>query len=518
MFSLLEVIMEMIKGYESDSASSEASETQEHTGTEMPEVNRQEINARAVRKVYLITYSQADEARFPTRQSFVDAVVHSFYDTPAKIIQWCCSMERHLNSGIHYHMAVKLDKNQRWLSSKRFLLERCGISVHFSAIHANYFSAWQYVTKEDEDYIQSSGHPDLSNSNPPRTNRASFANSLAANSKQPKRGLNDDMGDEDDEFEHGKIDEIEAPTNSKSNKAKGKAKRKRMTSYELSEIILAKNIKSRTELLALAREQKQEGKIDLAEFIVNRGAKVVAEVLETTWEMENSKQQLDRQTKTRIELINEAKEGQCVEGCYGQWLTCAKEVLECNGIDAQYYGRSIQDLLEKGRGKYRNIMNIGVANCGKTFLLNPLNVIFNTFSNPACTSFAWVGAEKAECIFLNDFRWSPCIIPWHDLLLLLEGQLVHLPAPKSHYAKDIVFDKDTPIFATGKNEIIFVKSGAVDDKETEMMAVRWKIFRFHAQIPQQQQKEIPPCPKCFAILVLGGDSDDSVAEITSNHE
>ena len=228
---------------------------------------------------------------------------------------------------------------------------------------------------------------------------------------------------------------------------------------------------SRTELLDLAREQKQEGKIDLAEFIVNRGAKVVAEVLETTWEMENSKRQLDRQTKTRIQLINEAKEGQCVEGCYGQWLTCAKEVLERNGIDAQYYGRSIQDLLEKGRGKYRNIMNIVVANCGKTFLLNSQNVIFNTFSNPACTSFAWVGAEKAECIFLNDFRWSPCIIPWHDLLLL-EGQLVHLPAPKSHYAKDIVFDKDTPIFATGKNEIIFVKSGDIDDKETEMMAVR----------------------------------------------
>ena len=60
-----------------------------------------------------------------------------------------------------------------------------------------------------------------------------------------------------------------------------------------------------------------------------------------------------------------------------------------------------------------------------------------------------------------------------------------MPSPKSHYAKDIVFDKDTPIFATGKNEIIFVKSGAIDDKETEMMAVRWKIYfvfmrRFHS--------------------------------------
>ena len=67
-----------------------------------------------------------------------------------------------------------------------------------------------------------------------------------------------------------------------------------MTSYELSEIILAKNIKSRTELLALAREQKLEGKTDIAEFIVNRGAKVVADVLATTWELENSKDNLDK--------------------------------------------------------------------------------------------------------------------------------------------------------------------------------------------------------------------------------
>ena len=28
---------------------------------------------------------------------------------------------------------------------------------------------------------------------------------------------------------------------------------------------------------------------------------------------------------------------------------------------------------------------------------------------------------------------------------MLEGQMVHLPAPKTHYARDIVFEKDTPI-------------------------------------------------------------------------
>ena len=63
-------------------------------------------------------------------------------------------------------------------------------------------------------------------------------------------------------------------------------------------------------------------------------------------------------------------------------------------------------------------------------------------------------------IFLNDFRWSPQVLPWHDLLLLLEGQTVHLPAPKTRYSKDIVFDKDTPIFCTSKHQLIFVKGAS----------------------------------------------------------
>ena len=40
-----------------------------------------------------------------------------------------------------------------------------------------------------------------------------------------------------------------------------------MSSYELAEIVEAKKIKSYTELLAFAREQKLEGKTDVAEFV-----------------------------------------------------------------------------------------------------------------------------------------------------------------------------------------------------------------------------------------------------------
>ena len=51
--------------------------------------------------------------------------------------------------------------------------------------------------------------------------------------------------------------------------------------------IQSKGIKSETELLALAQEQKDEGKIDLAEYIVNRPPTVIAHLLQTTWDMYN---------------------------------------------------------------------------------------------------------------------------------------------------------------------------------------------------------------------------------------
>ena len=106
-------------------------------------------------------------------------------------------------------------------------------------------------------------------------------------------------------------------------------------------------------------------------------------------------------------------------------------------------------------------------------------------------------------IFLNDFRGSEKIIPWHDLLLLLEGQTVHLSAPKSHYAEDIVFERDVPIFCTGKDELVYVRAGVADSRETEMMQVRWKVVSLSAQIPSTEQVDILPCTRCFAEFICG---------------
>ena len=148
-------------------------------------------------------------------------------------------------------------------------------------------------------------------------------------------------------------------------------------------------------------------------------------------------------------------------------------------------------------------MNVVPANCRKTFLLLPLKDVFKAFVNPSNSSFAWVGAEQAEVIFLNDFRWSHQVISWNDFLLLLEGEDVHLPTPKSHFSKDVLFDKDSPIFATSKHERMLIRNGTIDERETKMMRVRWRIFTLYSQIRESEQVDVPPCGKCFASFVLG---------------
>ena len=68
------------------------------------------------------------------------------------------------------------------------------------------------------------------------------------------------------------------------------------------------------------------------------------------------------------------------------------------------------------------------------------------------------------------------------MLLLLEGHIVHFAAPKTSYSEAILFQKDTPLFATAKAPITVVTNGHLDERETEM-TVRWRIFTFRNEIP-----------------------------------
>ena len=258
------------------------------------------LNGRRVRSVYLITYSKANVEIIASRDSFAVVVLDSFQNAdPAsktKVLQWVCSQERHQNGEIHYHVAVKLDRNRRWLTVRNYADKKHGLKLNFSSSHANYFSAWKYTTKDDKEYLESECHPDLKNA--PHTQEASQTRIAEMGGKE------------------------------KGGKKRKRGRQPRLSIYEVSQLAVQKGIKSRLEMLSPANQQKKEGKTDLAEFIANRSYKAVEEALRVGWEIKEAPAKLGRNQKTRVEILQEFLQEDCVSTCNKKWLTVAKDILQ----------------------------------------------------------------------------------------------------------------------------------------------------------------------------------------------
>jgi hypothetical protein len=130
--------------------------------------------------VYLVTYSRADLSKVPTKQVFSDIVVKAFEHLDVtKVAHWVVAQENHHDKeiagafGTHYHVALKLTRRARWCRVCTRLESENGIKVNFSSAHATYYSAYKYVTKEDQNVLLSEGHPQLSG--PPATEAATIA-------------------------------------------------------------------------------------------------------------------------------------------------------------------------------------------------------------------------------------------------------------------------------------------------------------------------------------------------------
>ena len=209
------------------------------------------------------------------------------------------------------------------------------IQVNFSAIHSTYYSAYKYTMKKKAEPLLSDNHPDLNNNNcEPQTEKAI---------RERKR--------------KGKQTEIGARIE--------KAARKRMSIYDVTQVIQTCGISSRLELVALTVQQNRAGKSNPAKFIANRGQRVVDEALQLASEFAEAEAELARSKKSRLELLNEAFKGECASECNDRWLHCAMSLIENNGILLNHFCESIYVALNLGRAKYRNIFIHGPANAGK---------------------------------------------------------------------------------------------------------------------------------------------------------
>ena len=191
-------------------------------------------NSRLPRKTYLITYSQPDLLKFPSRKQFGKSIKTHFNKESGKVkVQYrTCSLEKHQNGEKHFHVALKLTGPQRWKSVKECITSSEGIVVNFSDQHDNYQSAYRYICKEDTSVYHSKYHPNLENILSPRAKKSTKAYRDSRKAKSSDTSTTS-----------------EPPPKKPSNP---KSKPKRLSRLEVSKFMVKNNIHSATELYVAA--------------------------------------------------------------------------------------------------------------------------------------------------------------------------------------------------------------------------------------------------------------------------
>lgn len=484
------------------SPSSRSSTPINHSYVETPKQFQQTTSGDETRSVYLITYSQADPLKAGDRQQFAEKIVTEFNRKDDVCEKWVSAVEIHRTTGIHYHMAIKLSKCRRWKEVKKNISEKYNIELHFSQIHSSYYDAYTYATKEDTNFATSFGHVNLENPpRPPRTSNASRAIRNAAQRRRESRDL------------------AAGPSNSAGGTSSKKKEyvAPKLTNQQVGDIIIKNELRTVKHVHSFSKQMSKEGKHDLKHFLQKHpNQKYIQDILTTNWSIETATSDLDREKKTRLELLHECLNLECnVEEesgkvCEGSWLVAALETLKNQNVQRKLFSELVIKSLQNGRGKGSNLMIVGPTNCAKSFMLMPLTLIYKTFMSPSEGTYNWVSAPEQEIVFLNDIRYEEDgdkkVMEWRIFLNLLEGAPVNISMPKNFFAEDFLWKKRQAIFATAEHPIMRIKNGKVDASESAQMAQRWTILRFtHQYLFEDVNHNLIPCQKCFAELILNLD-------------
>ena len=65
------------------------------------------------RRQCLVFYSQGDESKFSTPESFGEMFGAKFNSGTSAVDYWACSRQKHQNDSFHYHCALKLTRGKK---------------------------------------------------------------------------------------------------------------------------------------------------------------------------------------------------------------------------------------------------------------------------------------------------------------------------------------------------------------------------------------------------------------------
>ena len=481
---------------------------------------RQEPEDSAARRmVYLVTFSAllnqgaSPELRDPTSLSR-EEVKTAVLDAVANLVQvennsrggrprtraltaqkLVVVQEEHEDrEACHYHVALKLSAETRFLPLKEALRQRSKLASHWSTSHTQMWSAVRYCVVPTDHKPQVDQTPLVWTSDGKELNLFEEAQEpFNAKALKKRREM---------------LSLAPAPEGKQPKVA-------RFNKMDLTSLILAEGLRSPAEVMAHVQEK---GSLEMQAF-VNKVQRRLPEYLEDAkaWSTAQASAAAAKETDWQLLVRTAGQQCSCTGGgC--EWWDAAITFFERNlQIDREHLASALCKVIAEGPSKTARVPLItGPRNAGKSTVLEPL---VELFGHDAIVNKPKLGAscplrklvkDGARFIFFDDFRpVDYASLPRDNptvavttFLAMFCGQPFDVQVSQSFHDghPQVTWKRGAAI--TAKAEGLWQPTPAVPAEEIRHMQARVYEFKAEAVIAEHSFRTLPKCAASFAKWLL----------------
>lgn len=393
--------------------------------------------------------------------------------------------EEHEGGEVHFHVALKLNTQRQFLPVKKTLRTRHRLAVHFSCSHTQFWSALRYciIPTLQKPKVDETPYAWSSDGAPLDLYELSQRPWMAAVWKRHR---------EDAEKE-----------------ASAAGKRARFTKLDLTAIILAKQLRSKHEVLEYAQNF---GCQSMQQFVSNK-QRQLSEFLQDAWEWNSAPAEAAKDRQSGWEVVCALSAKQCPFGADCGYAAAATRIFDANSdtLRKDHLATCLRDIILTGPSKTtRTPLLAGATNTGKTTLVLPFDQVFGpdrVFRKPALGSkFALRNILRHKRFLLwDDYRpveFAQCTVQVSTFLSLFTGQPFEVQVSQSFTDGNIDFKWQQGCVLTAKAEGLWQPLGCVSQEDIRHMQSRVTVFPINSQVPNL--RDIDPCPVCLCKWVTSG--------------
>ena len=390
----------------------------------------------------------------------------------------------------HKHAPIFAEEPHYWNKVKAISLEKYRVMLNAVA-HDSYADMYRYVRQasEKKPLSEIDAEPYLSLLHP----RNQALSELLA------------KADSSYKMRHSRQSKRPAATD-----AEGDGKRARAP--VLYDIVKDKNIRTVDQLQAFACAEAVAGRSTLAEYCTRRAGQLQDIVVGAWSVLEAPQRALDANLTLPEKLGHQAVALPCE--CGGRWIPGAVKVLEGNSISPVVFTGAVYTALQLGAVRGANVACIGKGGCGKSTLIESLELVFKCLEKPQSGStFPLSKIKQHEVILWQDYDHEEATLKFQDLLSLFVGESVGLRMPCAPNEK---FRNTCPCFYSARKPLECPPRQGLTYHDmaelTSQMSERFSTFSFTVPLPfAARDKAFPKCGRCAAAFYLRGQGQPQEA-------